>query len=59
MSDGIHFIQAMLATQLNSMVHDETIRKHTVVVIEKLSCNNVQEKRYASRLLVINVLMIS
>ncbi|EDR14355.1 uncharacterized protein LACBIDRAFT_182415 [Laccaria bicolor S238N-H82] len=45
MSDGIHFIQAMLATQLNSMVQDNTIGRHTVAVIEKLTCNYVQEKR--------------
>ncbi|KAG6833645.1 hypothetical protein H0H87_002841 [Tephrocybe sp. NHM501043] len=44
-SDGINFVQAMLATQLNSMVHDATIGKHTVVVIEKLTCNYVQEKK--------------
>ncbi|GLB34780.1 putative as part of the replication protein A (RPA RP-A), a single-stranded DNA-binding heterotrimeric complex, may play an essential role in DNA replication, recombination and repair [Lyophyllum shimeji] len=45
MSDGINFLQAMLATQLNSMVNDQTIGKHTVAVIEKLTCNYVQEKR--------------
>lgn len=50
MSDGINFLQAMLATQLNSMVNDQTIGKHTVAVIEKLTCNYVQEKRYATRL---------
>ncbi|KAG5645082.1 hypothetical protein DXG03_007173 [Asterophora parasitica] len=45
MSDGINFLQAMLATQLNGMVNDQTIGKHTVAVIEKLTCNYVQEKR--------------
>lgn len=50
MSDGIYFIQAMLATQLNSMVNDNTIGKHTIAVIEKLTCNYVQEKRYATHL---------
>ncbi|KAF8077769.1 hypothetical protein FPV67DRAFT_1775138 [Lyophyllum atratum] len=45
MSDGINFLQAMLATQLNSMVNDQTIGKHTVAVIEKLTCNYIQEKR--------------
>ncbi|KAG6814572.1 hypothetical protein H0H92_000100 [Tricholoma furcatifolium] len=44
-SDGINFLQAMLATQLNSMVSDATIGKHTVAVIEKLTCNYVQEKK--------------
>jgi len=50
MSDGINFLQAMLATQLNGMVNDQTIGKHTVAVIEKLTCNYIQEKRYATRL---------
>ncbi|KAF8651467.1 hypothetical protein AX16_004766 [Volvariella volvacea WC 439] len=45
MSDGVHFIQAMLATQLNHLVHDNTIQKNTIAVVEKLSCNYVQEKR--------------
>ncbi|KAF9469219.1 hypothetical protein BDZ94DRAFT_1207242 [Collybia nuda] len=45
MSDGVYFIQAMLATQLNSMVNDNTIGKHTIAVVEKLTCNYVQEKR--------------
>ncbi|KAG6917933.1 hypothetical protein DXG01_000370 [Tephrocybe rancida] len=44
-SDGINFLQAMLATQLNGMVNDATIGKHTVAVIEKLTCNYVQEKK--------------
>lgn len=49
MSDGVYFIQAMLATQLNSMVNDNTIGKHTIAVVEKLTCNYVQDKRYATR----------
>jgi replication factor A1 len=48
-SDGINFIQAMLATQLNSMVNDNIIGKHTIAVIDKLTCNYVQEKRYVTR----------
>ncbi|KAG6862066.1 hypothetical protein C0995_007196 [Termitomyces sp. Mi166 len=44
-SDGINFLQAMLATQLNGMVNDGTIGKHTVAVLEKLTCNYVQEKK--------------
>ncbi|KAG5354081.1 hypothetical protein C0989_009779 [Termitomyces sp. Mn162] len=44
-SDGINFLQAMLATQLNGMVNDGTIGKHTVAVIEKLTCNYVQDKK--------------
>jgi replication factor A1 len=52
-SDGISFMQAMLATQLNSMVHDNSIGKHTVIVVDKLTCNFLQGKRYATRLLYI------
>ncbi|KAG6851296.1 hypothetical protein H0H93_011732 [Arthromyces matolae] len=44
-SDGINFIQAMLATQLNVMVTEATIGKNTVAVLEKLTCNYVQEKK--------------
>lgn len=44
-SDGEHFLQAMLATQLNMLVHDNSIGKNTVAVIEKLTCNFVQNKR--------------
>ncbi|KAL0577805.1 60S acidic ribosomal protein P1 [Marasmius crinis-equi] len=45
LSDGVFFVQAMLATQLNNMVADQTITKHTVIVTEKISCNYVQGKR--------------
>ncbi|TEB36451.1 replication factor-a protein [Coprinellus micaceus] len=44
-SDGIHFIQAMLATQLNPLVNDQTIARNTVAVIEKSTCNTVQGKK--------------
>lgn len=44
-SDGEYFLQAMLATQLNTLVHDNSIGKNTVAVIEKLTCNFVQNKR--------------
>jgi len=44
-SDGEHFLQAMLATQLNELVNDERISKNTVAIIEKLTCNYVQGKR--------------
>jgi replication factor A1 len=45
-SDGVHFIQAMLATQLNQMVNDGQISRHTVAVLEKATCNTVQSKKY-------------
>jgi replication factor A1 len=44
-SDGIHFVQAMLATQLNDLVTAGEINKNSVVVIDRLACNFVQEKR--------------
>ncbi|KAF8892441.1 hypothetical protein BD779DRAFT_1642450 [Infundibulicybe gibba] len=45
MSDGIHVIQAMLATQLNEMVTDNIITRNTVIVTEKVTCTDVQGKR--------------
>lgn len=48
MSDGINYMQAMLATQLNEMVQQDLIRKNTVAILEKLTCNYVQDKRCAS-----------
>ena len=47
LSDGVHFLQGMLATQLNKLVEDNVIGKNTIIVIEKFSCNFVQDKRYA------------
>ncbi|KAG0697017.1 hypothetical protein DFH29DRAFT_812337 [Suillus ampliporus] len=44
-SDGVHFVQAMLATQLNDLVTTGEINKNTVVIIDKLACNFVQDKR--------------
>ena len=46
-SDGDHFLQAMLATQLNYLVHNDAIGRNTVATIDKLSCNSVQGKKYA------------
>jgi replication factor A1 len=46
-SDGVHFIQAMLATQLNEMVQKNEIGKHTVAIVDKATCNYVQSKRFA------------
>jgi replication factor A1 len=46
-SDGLFFIQAMLATQLNHLVQDREIDKNTIVNITKMTCNFVQDKRCA------------
>jgi len=45
-SDGVHFVQAMLATQLNDLVANSEITKNSVVIIDKLTCNFVGDKRY-------------
>ncbi|KAG6372888.1 hypothetical protein JVT61DRAFT_7323 [Boletus reticuloceps] len=44
-SDGVHFVQAMLATQLNDLVSRGEIIKNSIVVIDKLTCNFVQDKK--------------
>ncbi|THH19467.1 hypothetical protein EW146_g1696 [Bondarzewia mesenterica] len=44
-SDGTHFVQAMLATQLNHLVEEDLIGKNTIAQLEKISCNDIQEKR--------------
>lgn len=38
MSDGIHYMSAMLATPLSGMVQENVIGKYTVAVLEKLAC---------------------
>jgi replication factor A1 len=50
MSDGINYMQAMLATQLNNLVTDNIVGKNCIALVDKLTCNYVQEKRYASLL---------
>ena len=45
LSDGVHFVQAMLATQLNDLVSRGEIVKNSIVVVDKLTCNFVQDKR--------------
>jgi replication factor A1 len=56
MSDGIHYMQAMLATQLNAMVQENTIGKYTVAILEKLTCNYVQKKKCRLNRHVLNVI---
>ncbi|KAH9997570.1 replication factor-a protein [Russula vinacea] len=52
-SDGLHFLQAMLATQLNYLVEDDRIGKNTIALIESMSCQNILDKRFVSRLSVL------
>jgi len=47
-SDGLYFLQAMLATQLNFLVEDDRISKNTIAVIENMSCQYIMEKRSVS-----------
>ncbi|KAF7311341.1 Replication protein A subunit [Mycena kentingensis (nom. inval.)] len=44
-SDGVNFVQAMLATQLNSLVNDGDVQKHSIICVTKFTCNFVQDKR--------------
>jgi replication factor A1 len=49
-SDGVHFLQAMLATQLNHLVEEDRIGKNTIALIENMSCQTIMDKRSVSRL---------
>ncbi|KIL66429.1 hypothetical protein M378DRAFT_389366 [Amanita muscaria Koide BX008] len=44
LSDGVHFIHAMLATQLSQYVQEKQIQRYSVISIEKMTCNQLQEK---------------
>jgi len=44
-SDGQHFMQAMLATQLNNMVEQNEIAKLSVVRLREFICNVVQNRK--------------
>ncbi|KAI8610788.1 hypothetical protein BC830DRAFT_1144194 [Chytriomyces sp. MP71] len=45
LSDGVYAMQGMLATQLNPLIADNVVIKHSVVRIDKLLCNEVGGKR--------------
>ena len=50
-SDGEHFLQAMLATQINEQVDRGELTKNSVIVADKFTCNPVGEsKKYAYNL---------
>jgi replication factor A1 len=49
-SDGLNFLQAMLATQLNYLVEEDRIGKNTIALIENMSCQTITDKRSVSRL---------
>src|SRR6266404_187655 len=52
-SDGLYFLQAMLATQLNYLVEEDRIGKNTIAVIENMSCQYIVEKRSVSSPLIL------
>ncbi|KAJ3238226.1 Replication factor A protein 1 [Chytriomyces hyalinus] len=45
LSDGVHAMQGMLATQLNHLITSNQIVKHSVVRIDKMLCNEISGKR--------------
>ena len=45
LSDGVHFIQSMLATQLNEYVEDKRLDKHVVVKLTQFVTNAVQGRK--------------
>ncbi|KAH8099587.1 replication factor-a protein [Cristinia sonorae] len=54
-SDGEHFLQSMLATQLNHLVDEGQIIKNTICRLDKFTCNMVQDKRL---LIVLNMTVL-
>lgn len=44
-SDGIHYMQAMIATQLNDIIMDDKLQRNGYIQVEKYVTNNVQDKR--------------
>eukprot|EP01116_Phalansterium_solitarium_P017308 TRINITY_DN4229_c0_g2_i1.p1 TRINITY_DN4229_c0_g2~~TRINITY_DN4229_c0_g2_i1.p1 ORF type:complete len:652 (-),score=238.32 TRINITY_DN4229_c0_g2_i1:174-2129(-) len=45
LSDGVHYQQAMLASQLNGLVKDEIIANKCVVRLNEFICNTVHSRR--------------
>ena len=46
LSDGIHFQQAMLATQLNDLVTGNLLQPDCIVRLNEFLCNIVQGRKY-------------
>ncbi|KAM6501848.1 hypothetical protein JOM56_001825 [Amanita muscaria] len=44
MSDGVHYILAMLATRLNRYVQEQQIQKHSVIFVEKMDWHQLGGK---------------
>jgi replication factor A1 len=45
LSDGVHFIQSMLATQLNAYVDDKSLDRNTVIKLTQFVTNAVQGRK--------------
>ncbi|KAJ3513773.1 hypothetical protein NMY22_g14942 [Coprinellus aureogranulatus] len=52
-SDGVHYFQARLSTELNEMVCSGAIRKNTIISVDRMVCEILSsEHRYARNLIV-------
>lgn len=47
-SDGVHFQQAMLATQMNTLVTEEKLQNLGIIRMEEFVTNVIAHKRYVS-----------
>ena len=45
LSDGIHFVHGMMASQVNSLFDMDKVREFTVVQLKESLCNTVQNNR--------------
>lgn len=55
-SDGTHFQQAMIATQLNALIADNTLQVNSLIRLHEIICNTVQDKRIV---IILNVEIIT
>ena len=53
-SDGVQFIQAMLATQLNDLVESGQIRRNVIVRLTRFAPQNISAKRWAYLFITLN-----
>jgi len=49
LSDGVHFIQSMLATQLNSLIQNNEIQKGVFIRLTQYTMNKMKDKKYFLR----------
>lgn len=55
-SDGAHFQQAMIATQLNALIAENRLQVNSLVRLHEIICNTVQDKRIV---IILNVEVIT